>query len=119
MNVTANFTREEFVCKDGCGLYNMQEPVLFALQQARNIAGIPFKISSGSRCARHNRACGGKSASAHLDGLAVDVAAITSTTRAKVLVALLQAGFQRVGVAPGFIHADLDIAKPYPCVWLY
>lgn len=119
MNVTANFTREEFVCKDGCGLYNMAELVLFRLQQARNLAGIPFKISSGSRCAKHNRACGGKTDSAHLDGLAVDVVAITSTTRAKVLMALLEAGFQRVGVAQGFIHADLDLTKPYPCVWLY
>jgi zinc D-Ala-D-Ala carboxypeptidase len=83
--VTKNFAQEEFVCRCGCGTYNMRSEVITALQKARDLAEIPSKVASGSRCAPHNRKVGGKSDSAHLDGLAVDVVAYDSRTRAKVI----------------------------------
>jgi uncharacterized protein YcbK (DUF882 family) len=119
MNVTENFSVEEFRCKDGCGLYNMKPELLGRLQQARTLAGIPFAIASGSRCAVHNRAVGGKTNSAHLSGLAVDIVAIQSRTRFIVFRALTLAGFERIGVGHDFIHADVDLLKPYPAIWLY
>lgn len=114
-----NFSDHEFTCKCGCGLNNMQGGVLHKLDDARDIAGIPFIVNSGSRCVAHNKAEGGKSNSAHLKGWAVDIAADNSRARYKIVMALLTVGFRRIGIAKKFIHADMDPTKPQEVVFLY
>jgi len=51
--------------------------------------------------------------------LAVDIKAVTSETRYKVISALLAAGFTRIGIAKTFIHADTDPDKPANLTWVY
>ena len=54
------FTLEEFDSPDVPGSGNfMKEDFLMALDKARDIAGIPFKINSGYRTMEHNATIGG------------------------------------------------------------
>lgn len=111
------FNLSEFACKCGhCGggEEHMSLELLKRLDHAREVAGIPFVISSGFRCEVHNREVGGVPGSAHTKGLAVDIRCNTSQNRWKILKGLFAAGFERIELAPTWIHADVDITKPRP-----
>ena len=56
---------------------------------------------------------------AHTRGRAVDIRCRTNATRMKVVVALLAAGFSRIGIADTFIHADDDETLTQDIIWLY
>ncbi len=109
---------------EGSGI-NMQKSTLELLEKAREIAKIPFYITSGFRSEEHNTKVGGvkKTASAkgssHMYGYAVDIAVKNGSERFIILNALLKAGFNRAGVANGFIHADNDPDKPKNVLWKY
>ena len=74
------FNLSEFDSPDqaGSGAY-MNPDFLRKLDKARGIAGIPFRINSGYRTEAHNRKVGGVNDSAHLKGLAVDIATTPET----------------------------------------
>jgi len=121
------FKLEEFDSPDevGSGI-NMQPSTLEMLDNARDIAGIPFKINSGFRTKSHNAYVGGKmpdengkAGSSHLYGYAVDISVTSSAQRATVLNALIKAGFRRIGIAKTFIHADNDPEKSQDVYWVY
>ena len=82
------------------------------LDEARDLAGIPFPLSSAYRCPKHNKAVGGVPTSAHTRGYAVDIRCVDSHSRFVMLQALLEAGFRRVELAPTWIHVDNDPDKP-------
>ena len=96
----------------------MEESFLDMLEEAREIAGIPFKINSGFRTMERNQMVGGRVGSSHLKGVAADIHCNNSHNRQIILNALAQAGFTRYGVAKTFIHVDSDKQKPDAC-WLY
>jgi len=113
------FNKSEFVC-DGKNCFNkMDGETLVMLDDARGIAGTPFKINSSWRNELANDIAGGKPNSAHLRGTAVDIACNNSTKRNVILGALFEAGFTRIGIAKTFIHADTDEELPQNVVWLY
>jgi zinc D-Ala-D-Ala carboxypeptidase len=89
------------------------------LDKAREIAGIPFVITSGFRTVTHNKAVGGVSDSAHLKGLAVDLRCRNSNERYLLLNALLSVGFNRIGYGKTFLHADIDTTKPKNVIFDY
>ena len=96
------------------------KPELVALlDKARGIAGIPFKINSGIRTKTQNTNAGGVEDSSHLTGLAVDLACTTSANRYKMMTALLEVGFNRIGLGETFIHADIDKTKAGNVIWDY
>lgn len=113
------FSLSEFDCPslDGSGV-NMDSQFLTKLESAREIAGIPFRITSGYRTKEHNDKVGGVPNSSHLIGVAADIAVSSGSERYIVLNALIKAGFKRIGVAKGFIHCDTDSSKPNS-VWTY
>lgn len=113
------FKIEEFKCKCGCGRAEMMPSTLEKLDEARELAKVPFKITSGYRCNAHNARVGGKSEGAHTSGYAIDIEASTSPTRLAIVKALLEVGFSRIGIANGFIHADDDPTKPQKVMWVY
>ena len=113
------FKDSEFDCKCGCGFNNMKAFVMYKLDRARAMANVPFIVNSGCRCNTHNRNEGGSPTSSHLKGLAVDIATEFGEDRYLILKALLYFGFTRIGIAKGFIHADLDEDKSQGNVWLY
>lgn len=89
------------------------------LDAAREIAGVPFKITSGYRDAKHNAEVGGVTDSAHTSGLAVDLLVKDTVSGGKILLALAQVGFKRFGFyADGHLHVDMDTTKPSPCYWI-
>lgn len=112
------FRRAEFACKCGCGQNLIEDRLLLRLDAARELAGIPFKITSGYRCPTYNDDIGGVQDSAHVKGLAADIAA-DSKQKYPIISALISVGFVRIGVAKGFIHADVDLSKPQKVIWTY
>jgi len=115
------FSIEEFESPDhkGSGI-NMQQSFLVLLDQARDIAGIPFKITSGYRTKEHNEKVGGVPNSSHTKGHAADIAATSGSERWIIINALIKAGFNRIGVSnTNFIHVDNDPDKPANVLWTY
>ena len=113
-----HFKLSEFKCPC-CGRADMQQEFLDKIDKARDIAGIPFVITSGFRCPKHNKEVGGRPNSAHTKGLAADIKCINSRDRFRMVKALLEAGFTRIGVGKDFIHADIDKSKPQEVIWTY
>lgn len=111
------FKLSEFDDAPGTGK-NMKKDFLTKLDKARAIADVPFKITSGYRSKETNKRVGGVSTSSHLKGLAADISCKDSSTRQKIVSALIQAGFTRIGIADTFIHCDTDKDKQ-DAIWLY
>ncbi len=111
------FKLSEFDDAPGTGK-NMKKDFLTKLDKARAIADVPFKITSGYRSKETNKRAGGVSTSSHLKGLAADISCKDSSTRQKIVSALIQAGFTRIGIADTFIHCDTDKDKN-DAIWLY
>lgn len=116
---TKNFEYSEFECRCGCGTNHTSMDLVRKLQKARGKAGIPFHISSGTRCSTHNKAVGGKCNSSHLHGVAVDIRVTRMSQRFTILTALIAVGFTRIGIDKQFIHVDIDTVKPARLVWVY
>ena len=97
---------------------NMNNNLLFVLDEAREFAGIPFVINSAYRSPTHPESIKNPTSS-HIKGLAVDIKATDSTTRFKIIEALISVGFTRIGIADTFIHVDLDFDKTQDVIWTY
>lgn len=97
---------------------NMNKDFLFVLDEAREFAGIPFVINSAYRSPEHPLSIKNPSSS-HIKGLAVDIKATDSITRFKIVKALIDVGFTRIGIADTFIHVDLDLDKTQNVIWTY
>lgn len=113
------FTAREFECAAHCGdcLGKMDEKLLNMLDAARKKAGIPFVITSGYRCPARNKQVGGVENSAHTRGMAADISCTDSKQRYTILNALLAVGFQRVELGDTWLHVDVDMTKPHPCIF--
>ena len=97
---------------------NMNHKFLEMLDDARERAGVPFRINSGFRTVAHNKKAGGVSNSPHTRGFAADIHAPDGPSKFKILKALIDAGFQRLGVYENWLHADCDPTLPSPQVWV-
>lgn len=118
-----HFRLSEFLCPCCSTYFSLENLSLLCerLERARQIAKVPFVINSGSRCEKHNREVGGVRNSAHLIDLAADIRILDCHHRHRILRALLQAGFTRIGIGKTFIHVDIDTRKEKPqlCIWTY
>lgn len=118
------FNLSEFDSPDHEGSHvNMDSNFLQLLDKAREIAGVPFRITSGYRTKSYNeslRAKGYKASpnSSHTKGVAVDIAISSGSERWVILNALIQVGVRRFGISSNFLHADVDADKPN-AVWTY
>jgi zinc D-Ala-D-Ala carboxypeptidase len=109
------FSDDEFKCKC-CNVAHMDVLFLSQLNLAREFAAIPFVITSGYRCPKHNKEVGSTSHN-HQDGKAVDIQCTDSQSRLKIVMGLIRAGFRRIGISKSFIHADS--MNDVPCIWTY
>jgi uncharacterized protein YcbK (DUF882 family) len=120
-DITANFSRNEFACK-GVGCCGGSAPInidlVKALQNLRDLAGVPLVISSGFRCNTHNRNVGGVSNSQHVTGFGVDVLIPEGFTIGKIeeLARRVQSfKMGGIGLYSSWIH--LDIRTNGPARW--
>lgn len=118
MRLTPHFDSGEFECRCGCHRGYVDPSFLTKLERARTHSSTAFVLTSAFRCEEHNRRVGGHPNSAHLRGMAVDIAAADNWHRAIILRAVFQV-FDRVGIAQTFVHVDSDPALVAPRVWLY
>ena len=109
-----HFKKEEFECKCGCGINNINSSLVLMLEDAREFAKVPFKINSGFRCEAHNKKSGGVKDSAHTKGLAVDISTPSDSLRFAIVEAVLKVGFSRVLMYDTFVHVDMDLTNPNP-----
>jgi uncharacterized protein YcbK (DUF882 family) len=91
----------------------------FNYSDARSRAAIPFVVTSGYRTEAHNFEVGGTQNSSHMKGCAADIACRGSRDRFIIVTALLEAGFDRIGIGDGFVHCDTDWEKPSYVIFTY
>jgi uncharacterized protein YcbK (DUF882 family) len=115
MQLTKNFTREEFDCRDGTPvpdelLPNVQE-LAENLQVLRDYLGEPVHVNSGYRTPSYNKKVGGKRKSRHLKADAGDITVKSKTPRqlyniVEKLIAQKKMKQGGLGLYKGFIHYD-------------
>jgi|SRR6267142_1499003 len=109
--------------KDDIG--GLDEEFLAKLDQARNIAGFPFVITSGFRTPEKNQSViGAVSDSAHLKGLAVDLKVENSHEVYLIVISCTAVKIARFGIYidqnnfPTHVHVDVDPEKVAEVVWI-
>jgi hypothetical protein len=95
-------------------------PTLQMLDNARDIAGVPFVITSNYRDPAHSVEVGGGKSDAHTEipTTAFDIACHDSSARLKIIQGLIKAGFTRMGLNLVHIHADNSKLLPQNVFWL-
>ena len=102
--------------EDGKDAYDQMQPeFLLSLDACRELAGVPFKITSSYRSPEKNRRVGGSIGSMHLKGRAVDILCPDSEYRYKVVKAAIACGLT-VGIMRDALHLD---NRPNPIIFHY
>lgn len=112
------FKLSEFACKCGrkeCDATPMKDEFLLALDELRDMWGMPMVVTSGQRCKWHNKKEGGALRSQHLYGNAADISVPKSKQKEFVKLARL-AGFNGIGWGSTFVHVDM---RKVPAEWTY
>lgn len=106
------FKRREFACRCGCGFATVDAELLAALTDLREHFGKPVVITSGCRCADHNRRVGGAKASKHLYGIAADIK-VQGVASAEVASYLESRYPDRFGIGryASWSHIDVRVGK--------
>lgn len=118
MKTSKFFKPYEFIrCVPSCKIEQISQNLLDRLDAARELAQIPFVITSAYRPAAYELSKGRNGYSSHCKGLAVDIRCSDSSSRLIILQSLLSAGFVRIGIYSKHIHVDIDSSKP-PCIYL-
>ena len=114
------FSESEFKqCSPSCSLQDMKQTTMSKIDTAREIAGIPFVMTSAFRASAWDKAKGRSGTGSHTLGQAVDIRCNSSANRWKIIDALLKAGFTRIGIANTFIHADDSQNHTQQVIWTY
>lgn len=119
--ITAKYFKEsEFrACSPRCSLQDMKQGTMDRLDAARELAGIPFVLTSAFRTSKYDKEKGRTGNGAHTKGYAVDIRCNTSENRMRIVRALLDAGFTRIGLGETYIHADDDPTLTQNVMWHY
>lgn len=116
------FNLSEFDSPDDIGSgENMDINFVRKLDEAREIAGIPFKVNSGYRTPFHNTMVNGVKSSSHMNipCNAVDIRVESSSDRFLIISAAIQVGINRIGIGKNFVHLDADKTKSQDVTWHY
>lgn len=114
VRLSANFTSAEFDCHGAgcCDCTKIDTALVERLQRIRNHFGRATVINSGYRCAAHNKAVGGASASRHLKGQAADIA-VSGVAPAEVAKYAEHIGIKGIGLYSNFVHVDTRTLKSF------
>jgi uncharacterized protein YcbK (DUF882 family) len=111
--LSEHFSAAEFQCPH-CKQLQIDMRLIKALEELRNKVSKPLKITSGYRCAEHNKAVGGAQASEHTKGQAADVACPPGVRLDDFYqMASSIKGITAIGVYPEerFLHVDVREKK--------
>jgi uncharacterized protein YcbK (DUF882 family) len=97
----------------------MDHVLMKKLDIARQVAGLPFIVTSGFRSKIWEKEQGRDGTSSHTKGLAIDLKVQDSIARYKIINSLLSVGLSRIGIGNNFIHVDIDKDKPSNVIWHY
>lgn len=112
------FKNDEFE-RVACSVTDCNPDSLQRLDRAREIAGVPFILTSAYRSPESEKLKGRSGKGAHTLGRAFDVRCTDSASRYSIVFGALAAGFTRIGIGKTFIHMDDAISLPSPRIWLY
>lgn len=99
-------------------IHGLDHNLIIMLDQAVDIAKVPFIITSGKRTPEQDRNVGGSGNGSHTKGLAVDLRCKDSRSRFRILKGLIYVNFTRIGIEKDHIHADIDTNKDIDVAWL-
>lgn len=114
------FKEEEFACcVPSCVSTQCRESSLRRLDEARHLAGVPFRLTSCYRSPVWEKSKGRSGNGSHTKGAAFDVYCDNSVSRYKIVDGAIRAGFTRIGISSTFIHLDDYEEFVKPVIWLY
>ncbi len=125
IQLSEHFWSSEFKCQCqrwNCDARQLPEPQLVnLLEDLRNRVNRPIIISSGIRCVYWNEKMNGVKDSAHIEGKAVDISAVTSSEKYQLLSFIYTppVHFTRLGIGATFIHVDIAITPAQYVCWTY
>lgn len=115
--LSKNFNSKEFDChgKGCCSETQIDEQLVEYVQKIRDHFGKPVNISSGYRCAKHNKSAGGVTASRHTKGQAADIY-IDDVAPAEIAKFAESIGIKGIGLYETkddgfFVHVDTRNTK--------
>lgn len=113
--LSENFRVNEFACHGtdcGCTTVLVDTDLVDYLQRIREHFGKPVTVSSGYRCAVHNKSVDGATSSKHMAGMAADIVipGIAPTEVAKYAESI---GVKGIGLYDTFTHVDTRASKSY------
>lgn len=117
--LSENFSVREFSCKGRgcCSTTLVDDKLVEYLQQIRDHFGKPVTVTSGHRCAKHNKSVGGVTASRHMKGQAADivVAGVKPAEVAKYAesIGVLGIGLYESPKSGYFTHIDTRTKKAF------
>lgn len=108
IQVSKNFTLDEFKCKCGKNHVVLDADLVEKLQKLRERLGKAVTILSGYRCPEHNAAIGGEDNSYHMKGMAADIKVIGYSPQ-RIAEIAEQIGFDGIHayVEQKFVHVDV------------
>jgi len=112
MQLSNNFTSEEFTCKCGCGFDRIDIELVYVLQRLRDHLGKGVRVDSGCRCKEWNKKVGGVDTSQHLLGTASDI--VIEGVEPKLVYEALDRWYPKsygIGLYPSFVHIDIRSNK--------
>lgn len=110
---------EFYNCKPSCSIDDCDKSSLERLDRAREIAGIPFVLSSAYRSPEYDKSKGRSGRGAHTEGKAFDIVCKDDRSRWLIVFSALAVGFKRIGIGRNFIHIDDSCRLESPLIWLY
>lgn len=114
------FNESEFKrCSPSCEMSQCDGNSLARLDRAREVAGIPFVLSSAYRSVEYEKAKGRSGKGAHTEGKAFDIVCRDSRSRWRIVFGALAVGFKRIGIGKTFVHLDDSEKLDSPLIWLY
>ncbi|MCI8486990.1 MAG: hypothetical protein HFJ20_08105 [Clostridia bacterium] len=110
-----HFKKNEFTCKCGCGMNNISIELVKVLEEIRNHFGQPCIVTSGCRCATHNKRVGGVQGSRHVVGKAADIyvkgvssSILLAYTKSLVNQGKLRYTYTNNSNMNGVVHVDVN-----------
>ena len=108
------FRKEEFTCKCGCKMNNIDLRLIKVLDEIREHFGQACIVTSGCRCSKHNKAVGGVQGSRHVLGKAADIYikgvsanTLLSSTKQLVNEGTLRYTYTNNSNMNGVVHIDI------------